>query len=161
MYKPNGNYCSICNIHDKWCEHLQPPKSTLDETKLNDAQRDELSRRFGNKIQTVELTLRISFNNLGFTDQPAVPLDRVADGVLKSFGFLWHVPATGANTHIPHKDHKSDCATHTHPAGAFALCTCGAYGEEGPPNNFWSLLSTFTEVKAVGVKIETIEKGKE
>lgn len=22
-----GNYCSICNIHDQWCEHIRPPVS--------------------------------------------------------------------------------------------------------------------------------------
>ncbi len=24
--KEFGTYCSICNTHDQWCEHLQPPQ---------------------------------------------------------------------------------------------------------------------------------------
>lgn len=23
--RASGNYCSVCNVHDQWCEHIQPP----------------------------------------------------------------------------------------------------------------------------------------
>lgn len=26
-YNPSGNYCSICNVHDQWCQHIHPPLS--------------------------------------------------------------------------------------------------------------------------------------
>lgn len=25
-YSPGGNYCSVCDKHDQWCEHIQPPE---------------------------------------------------------------------------------------------------------------------------------------
>jgi hypothetical protein len=24
-YNPSGVYCSICNTHNQWCEHIHPP----------------------------------------------------------------------------------------------------------------------------------------
>jgi hypothetical protein len=24
MASPSGNYCSICNVHDQWCQHIKP-----------------------------------------------------------------------------------------------------------------------------------------
>lgn len=24
-YPPAGNYCSTCDLHDSWCEHIRPP----------------------------------------------------------------------------------------------------------------------------------------
>lgn len=162
MYTSNGNYCSICKIHDSWCEHIQPPVNILDQTKLTDEQREELPRRFGSKVQTVELKLTLSFNNLGWNDQSTLPADRVADGVASHMGVLWHVPAKGAEQHIFDKDkHKPDCITLTDPIGHFKQCDCGAYGEQGPPRDFWSLLAKFTKVEVVGMKIEIIEKGNE
>jgi hypothetical protein len=26
-YSPHGNYCSICDLHDKWCAHISPPQT--------------------------------------------------------------------------------------------------------------------------------------
>jgi hypothetical protein len=159
MYKPNGNYCSICNIHDQWCEHVKPPVKLLDQDTLTDEQREELSRRFGNKIQTIELKVTLSFNNLGWTDEADLPTDRVADGVASHMGVLWHVPALGADKYIFDKDkHKPDCITLTDPIGHFKTCDCGAYGEQGPPRNFWSLMSKFTRVEVVATKVELIQK---
>lgn len=26
VYKPSGTYCSVCDVHDRWCAHIRPPK---------------------------------------------------------------------------------------------------------------------------------------
>jgi len=28
-YNSSGIYCSICNTHDQWCEHIHPPQEQI------------------------------------------------------------------------------------------------------------------------------------
>ncbi len=63
---------------------------------------------------------------------------------------LLHVPALGAGTYLDAEHHKEGCATRDakNHFATFAYCDCGAYGEVGPPRDFWSL---------AGVEIRPIE----
>lgn len=131
---------------------------TIDKTNMTQEQLDQLSRHTGNLIQTIDLKLTLSFNNLGWSDQATLPMERIIEGVREHLAVLWHVPATGAELHIFDKErHTPTCKTQTDSLGQFNLCDCGAYGEVGPPRDFWSLMSKFIKVEAVGTKIELIE----
>ena len=133
--------------------------NVIDKTKLNEEQLKQLSEHYGGLIQTVELKLTLSFNNFGYLDQPAIPIERVAAGVADMMGRLWHIAATGSEKHLFNKeDHQPNCITQTDPMGAFKICDCGAYGEVGPPRDMWSMLSRFTKVEPITAKVETVEE---
>lgn len=128
----------------------------IDKTKLSPEQVEQLDRSFGIKVQTVEMRLTLSFDSIGLGTHD-LPLDRVVDGVREQLSVLWHIPATGADKHIPSEGHKETCRTRVGPMGAFELCDCGAYGEQGPPRDMWSLLSRFIKVEALSNKVELIK----
>lgn len=133
----------------------------MKKIKLNDMPESDaraLESRQSDLVQIAKLELEIAFNGL-FTTQEPLPPQRIADAVKEILRILLHVPATGADTHLREEHHKETCATKTHPMGAFALCNCGAYGPEGPPRNFWSLVAKMTQVRVVETEVYEIEKG--
>lgn len=132
----------------------------IDKSNLTPEQLEQLSQRFGNKVQTLTFELTVAFNDLhGFTEGANLPAERVAAGIKEILGILWHVPATGADKHIPAEGHKETCRTRDKDdlVAAFRECNCGAYGEEGPPRDMWSLLSRFIKVVPQTSKVEFVD----